>query len=115
MTENNQDERLLEQFFQAARQVELDDDGFTERVMRRLPDRSLRLSRLWTAACIVAGLLLFTLLGGWQSLLTWGLSAMATLPTTGHVAQLWICFALATILIIEEILRREHILDIKIL
>lgn len=113
MTENNHDERLLEQFFQTARQVELDDDGFTERVMRRLPDRSLRLSRLWTAACIVAGLVAFTLFGGWQSLMAWGLTVMTTLPTTGHVAQLWICFALATILTIGEILRREHILDIK--
>ena len=56
-----QDEQLLNSFFQAARQQEIADDGFSDRVMQRLPAtqqlhpvnsrRALRLSRIWTCGC----------------------------------------------------------------
>ena len=107
MTENNNDERLLEQFFRQARAMEVADEGFTERVMRRLPERSLRLSRLWTAGCVAVGLVLFTLFGGWQMLLAWGLRLLTTMPTTGQVAQVWICLLVVTVLGISEVFRRE--------
>ena len=49
-----EEEQLLGQFF-AEHQLDVEDRGFTNRVMRRLPDRSVCLNRIWTAICSVAG------------------------------------------------------------
>ena len=44
------DNELLEKLFSEARQMEVADNGFTERVMRQVPDtRAQTFSRLWTA------------------------------------------------------------------
>ena len=63
------DDLLLEQFFQSAREQEIADRGFTQRVMRQLPGRSLQLSHWWTALCLAVGLVLFVAFKGWQPLL----------------------------------------------
>lgn len=57
MTDNN-DDVLVKKFFSENR-IDVPDDGFSRRVMRRLPDRTRRISRLWTAVCVVIGLLIF--------------------------------------------------------
>ena len=108
MTDDN-DDLLLEQFFQPARQMELADDGFTRRVMHSLPERRLQLSRLWTAFCLAVGLLLFTLVGGWHMLLAWLLRLLTTMPTTGQVLQLWVAVVGVVLIGCAELLRREHI------
>ncbi len=56
MTENR-DELLVRKFFEENK-TELPDDGFSRRVMRRLPDRARRLNRIWTAVCLLLGVLL---------------------------------------------------------
>ena len=56
MTEDR-DELLVRKFFEENK-VELADDGFSQRVMRRLPDRTRRLSRIWAAVCTLAGILM---------------------------------------------------------
>ena len=61
MTENN--DKLIEDFFAANRQ-EIADNGFTHRVMRRLPDHSSLLARLWTVCCCVLAVVLFVSLNG---------------------------------------------------
>ena len=61
MTENN--DKLLEDFFAEHRQ-EIADNGFTRRVMRRLPDRSNRLAQIWTALCFTLAAVLFVALDG---------------------------------------------------
>ncbi len=61
MVENN--DKLLEDFFAANRQ-EIADNGFTRRVMRRLPDRSDRLAHVWTALCFALAVVLFVALDG---------------------------------------------------
>ncbi len=109
MTENK-DDLLLEQFFQPAREMQLADDGFTQRVMQRLPDRQMQRSRLWTAACVVLSLALFTLVGGWRLLALGVLKMLTTVPTTGQVAQLWIALVVVSVLLVTEVLRRERIL-----
>ena len=63
-----EEEQLLGQFF-AEHQLEVEDRGFTNRVMRRLPDRSVCLNRIWTAICSVAVAVLFFLTKGWVSIL----------------------------------------------
>ncbi|MCR5131400.1 MAG: DUF5056 domain-containing protein [Prevotella sp.] len=68
--ENNQlltDDELLEKFFNENR-VELDDDGFSERVMEKLPQGTLRLSRLWTLICSVVGIGFFIWADGFGQL-----------------------------------------------
>lgn len=56
MQEN--DDKLIRQFLSAGRK-EVADNGFTRRVMHRLPDRAYRLSRLWSACCFTAASVLF--------------------------------------------------------
>lgn len=61
MTEN--DEQMLMRFFDEHRQ-DIADNGFTERVMRQLPTRTMRLSRWWTAICWAIGIALFFMVDG---------------------------------------------------
>lgn len=49
-----QDEKLVERFLMQGR-IDVPDRGFSRRVMRRLPDRTARLTRWWTALCAVVG------------------------------------------------------------
>lgn len=66
MMEN--DDKLLASFFAEHRQ-EIADNGFSRRVMRRLPDRSRRLAQIWTACCFALALGLFVALDGVQLVL----------------------------------------------
>ena len=52
------DDELVAMFF-AEQKQELEDDGFSKRVMQQLPSRSLRLSRIWTLVCSLLGIGLF--------------------------------------------------------
>ena len=63
MTDNN--EQLIQDFF-AEHMPEIEDNGFTERVMRRLPVPVRRINRIWTAICAAAGVAAFVLLQGWN-------------------------------------------------
>lgn len=61
------DHELLEQLFRPARQMTIADDGFSDRVMEKIPNHCPRtLSRLWTIFCIVVAVLLFFVFDGWQ-------------------------------------------------
>ena len=64
MTKIENDEKLLKDFFTANKQ-EIADNGFSRRVMHRLPDRSI-----WNAAVVVAGAVLFIWMGGLEA--AWG-------------------------------------------
>ena len=68
----DKDNKMIEDFFKQAAQQQIEDNGFTERVMQSLPDSKLevarRLSRLWTVFCLVVSAVLFFVLGGWQVL-----------------------------------------------
>ncbi len=71
----DKDNLLIEKFFKQAAQQQIEDNGFTERVMEQLVQQEKqpsavthKLSLLWTWFCVVVGLVLFVLLGGWESL-----------------------------------------------
>ncbi len=66
MMEDN--ERLLQQFFSEAARQEIDDNGFTERVMNRLPSRINWFVRLWTFFCVTVFVVLFVVFRGWELL-----------------------------------------------
>ena len=104
MTDNNQ---ILEDFFKQAAQQQIEDNGFTERVMQNLPktDTVRRLSRLWSLFCILVGLGLFFAFGGWQvlqglffgglrMLLGWIEVFALTAPTTEINISLWVVLLL---------------------
>ena len=65
MTDNDYKDKLLEDFF-AANRHEVADDGFTRRVMRRLPQRHNRLAQAWNTLCILLVAALFVAMGGVQ-------------------------------------------------
>ena len=72
MTEK--ENKLIEDLFKQAAQQQIEDNGFTERVMEqveRVDQTSLvphRLSQLWTWFCIVVSLVLFYVFNGWEML-----------------------------------------------
>ena len=78
------DNELLEQLFQPMKEMQLADDGFTDRVMQQLPQRDARrLSRLWTMFCIVVALVLFVLVRGWE-IVGYGLMMLVNTPPTSQ-------------------------------
>ena len=66
MTEDN--EQLLKQFFSETAQQTIADDGFTERVMQRLPLRANWFVRLWDGLCLLVAAILIIVYDGWQLL-----------------------------------------------
>lgn len=110
MTDNNQ---ILEDFFKQAAQQQIEDNGFTERVMQNLPktDTVRRLSRLWSVFCVLVGLGLFFAFGGWQvlqglfygglrMLLGWIEVFAMTAPTTEININLWVVLLLVGFVLI---------------
>lgn len=57
------DDELLMQFFSAAKQ-EIPDNGFSEKVMQRLPQRARRMNRIWSTICFAIGMAIFLLFDG---------------------------------------------------
>ena len=97
MDMTDKDNLLIEDFFKQVAQQQVEDNGFTERVMKSLPEspqeKVHRLSLLWTVFCVVLSVVLFFLLGGWETLkagifvalqtvLTWLSVFLTTAPTT---------------------------------
>lgn len=66
------DEALLQRFFADSARMDIADDGFTDRLMRRLPEevdaRYYRLYRLWTAAMAAVCVAVFFFVNGFQLL-----------------------------------------------
>lgn len=66
------DEALLQRFFADSTRMDIADDGFTDRLMRRLPEevdtRCYRLYRLWTAAMVAVCVAVFFFVNGFDLL-----------------------------------------------
>ena len=92
------DNLLIENFFKQAAQQQIEDNGFTERVMEKVVQTrpsTRRMSILWTCFCVVVALALFILLGGWESLkttimvwMTTALTSLEVLITTAPTTEL---------------------------
>ena len=112
---NDKDNMMIEAFFKQAAQQQIEDNGFTERVMRNLPDRKMevvrKLSQLWTLFCMAVAGVLFFVLGGWQvvtalfyatlrMMFGWLEVQMVTATTTEIPVNLWgILLLLAIVLV----------------
>ncbi|MBR2097171.1 MAG: DUF5056 domain-containing protein [Prevotella sp.] len=72
MTEK--ENKLIEDLFKQAAQQQIEDNGFTERVMEAIGNGQLKmdngqlLSVLWTWFCIAVSLVLFFVFNGWEML-----------------------------------------------
>ena len=125
MTDNT--ERMLYDFFAEARQQQIDDNGFTERVMQRLeaevsPSISIqrrsttsaacspaRLSRLWTWLCIAAGVVLFFTFHGWEAICV-GLEVFVqTAPAEYNLMAIILSFLVLVTVGISEFMHHERI------
>jgi len=66
------DDKLIASFFERKKLGEVPDDGFSERVMNRLPasdySRKVVINRIWTAVCTAAAVALFVLADGFALL-----------------------------------------------
>lgn len=110
------DDQLLEQFFQQARQTEVPDNGFSDRVMQQITlheaqhatSHAQRLSRLWTAFCIVVAAVLFVLLHGWEPIAYALMMLVNTPPTQHQLLMLVASVGVLGLLAIWEIIGRER-------
>ena len=94
----DKDNLLIEDFFKQAAQQQIEDNGFTERVMARIAETkssTRRKTMLWTWFCVAMALALFFLFGGWESLkatmMVWmstALTSLEVLITTAPTAEL---------------------------
>lgn len=57
------DDELLEMFFDEHR-ITIADEGFSESVMRKFPQRAKRLNQIWSTICFAAAMGLFLLFDG---------------------------------------------------
>ena len=99
MIEDN--ERLLQQFFSDAARQQIDDNGFTERVMQRIEAESklqtsnVRLqtfNRLWSVFCIITFVVLFIVFRGWELLAVHFEVMLRTLATQSFSINLMMLF-----------------------
>ncbi len=129
MAMTDKDNIMIEEFFKQAAQQQIEDNGFTERVMMNLPEtnqeRVRRLSRLWTLFCGVVGIVLFFVLEGWQivqglffgglrMMLGWLEVFMVTAPTAEFSVNPWVVvLALAFVLIFlpYQIARKLYVIQ----
>ena len=116
MMENKKltDDELVMMFFEENR-VELPDDGFSKRVMKQLPTRSVRLNRIWTAACWLVGIVAFFLCNGWKQLVVLAGNAYGNLVGalssmeifTVSPAIIWVSLMILSSLAFYEVVRSE--------
>ena len=111
----DKDNMMIEEFFKQAARQQIEDNGFTERVMRNLPDRKIevvrKLSLLWTLFCMAVAGVLFFVLGGWQvvtalfyttlrMMFSWLEVQMVTATTTEIPVNLWSILLLVAIVLV---------------
>ena len=115
MAMTDKDNMMIEDFFKQAALQQIEDNGFTERVMHNLPDRKgymvRRLSQLWTLFCIAVAGVLFFMFGGWQVvtglffaslqvILGWLEVQMVTATTTEIPVNLWAILLLVVMVLV---------------
>ena len=89
MAMTDKDNILVEDFFKEVARQQIEDNGFTERVMEqvsnRTADRSYRLCRIWTWCCLIVGALAFWLFDGAGALMQSLRTLLSTVVTAFEV------------------------------
>ena len=87
-------DRLLQQFFSEAASQQIEDNGFTERVMQRLPSRMNWFVRIWNTVCIALFAVLFVVFHGWDLLAVQFEVMLRTLGTHSFSINLLMMFTI---------------------
>lgn len=108
---DNRDDILIRKFFEE-NMPEIEDRGFSDRVMRRLPKRTNTAGRIWAALCAVAGITFFILCRGWEYILSCFYDITAVIytnetPQTRPLTLVVAVLVLATIAINNHVLSDE--------
>lgn len=110
MTEIN--DQLLEQFFQPAKAVKVEDNGFTERVMRKVPYNAVCLSHLWTLFCVLLGIVAFVVFVGWQPIFRSILTLLNTNIGDLHPVPIFMTAGVLISLAVVELVQKMERLQI---
>jgi hypothetical protein len=101
------DKELLEQLFEPARQMTVADNGFSDRVMERIPRRSTRrLSRLWTIFCVAVAGALFVVFDGCNVVAQGLVMMLKTRPTQHGLLMLTLAVGVVWLLAFIEVTTR---------
>lgn len=92
------DDILIDQLFDEIRRTDIPDKDFSRKVMRSLPDKTNRISRLWTAFCVLTGIALSFVFHVWQLIAVYVEVFIRTIPTL-EPRQL-LCLPIAAVTII---------------
>jgi TRAP-type C4-dicarboxylate transport system permease small subunit len=76
----DKDELLIDKFF-AEQKQSVEDDGFSKNVMRKLPSKASRYSRIWSTICILGALALFVYCHGFKLIMNSIDVMLRTAPT----------------------------------
>ena len=87
------DNELLELLFAPVREVQMEDNGFTERVMQRLPMRMNWFVRVWNTVCIGLFAVLFIVFRGWELLAVQFEVMLRTMSTQSFSINLLMLFS----------------------
>ena len=112
MMEDN--ERLLQNFFCEAARTPVADDGFTNRVMQRLPQRVNRFTQLWNVFCITVFVVLFVVFRGWESLMAQFEVMARTLAATSFSFNLSVLLSVVVGLLLVAIIELMYSDNMKI-
>jgi len=103
------DNELLEKVFQPARQMTVEDNGFSDRVMEHVPNCSTRtLSRLWTLFCVTVAVVLFLVFDGWGMVVNGLLMLLKTQPTLHGLLMIAVSVGVIWLLAFAEMVSRER-------
>ena len=84
MIDKMKDDELVDLFF-SQHKFEIEDNGFSERVIQSLPRSSWKTNRIWTIVCTLAAVALFVTEGGfkWMQMLYYSMMG----NTAGWIAS----------------------------
>lgn len=106
--EDNKD-ILLNNLFAEAAKTEIADNGFSRKVMRRLPSRAERMSRIWTFVCTMAAVVLLTYFKAWNYIFDWAVNVVCVSHSINwlHIIPFILLLPTATMLVSSVFVYRE--------
>ncbi|MBO5187090.1 MAG: DUF5056 domain-containing protein [Prevotella sp.] len=107
MTNNN--DAIISKLFEELREKDIPDNGFSRKTMNSLPDKVNRISRLWTAFCILLGVILMFVFNIWQLIAVYISVFIQTLPVL-DMGQI-LCLPLISATIIMLAIYTYHEID----
>ena len=106
--EDNKD-ILLKNLFAGAAKTEIAGNGFSRKVMRRLPSRAERMSRIWTCVCTMAAVVLLTYFKAWNYIFDWAVNVVCVSHSINwlHIIPFILLLPTATMLVSSVFVYRE--------